>query len=112
MSKLISGLTGRYDEFAKDKFSTEISRLRRHIQASSIHEEEVKSWSPLLVVQFIVGMSQCQTYVGSRLVVTEVFLYFKYSQTIISRSKMSQLRLNGKATVFIENQFANKLNFH
>lgn len=56
LSKLISRLTGRYDEFAKDKFSAEISRLRRHIQASIIHEEEVKSWSPLLVVQFIVGM--------------------------------------------------------
>lgn len=25
---------------------------------------------------------------------------------------MSQLRLNGKAILFIENQFANKLNFH
>lgn len=63
-------------------------------------------------------MSQCQTCVGSRRavyhsqLVRQVFLYFKYSQTIILRSKNSQLRLNGKAMLFIENQFANKLNFH
>lgn len=63
-------------------------------------------------------MSQYRTYVGSRRavyqseLVREVFLYFKYSQTIMLRSKMSQLRLNGKAIVFIENQFADKLNFH
>lgn len=87
-----------------------------------MNEEEVQSWSPLLVVQFFVGMDfqeselNYKSYVWqySNIALTSCIPIASCERNVslFKITTMSQLRLNGKAMLFIKNQLANKLNFY
>ena len=119
----IPKLTNFYDELSEPDLLMEIPRLRRHLKAADVNEENAKEWSAWKFLTFIAEWDFIQSLptlsLSLKLFLTicvsvasceRSFSTLKLIKTY-KRSTMSQSRLSGLSILSIENEIARDIDF-
>ena len=123
LQESIPKLTTFYDEVSENELLLEIPRLRRHLKAAEIDPKNVKDWSILDVLAFIVKWDFVESLpnlaLSLKLFLTicvsvasceRSFSKLKLIKTYL-RSAMGQSRLSDLAILSIENELAKDIDF-
>lgn len=119
----ISSMTNIFNEISEEEVKVEIMRLRRHLEAAQITNEDANSWTILQFLRFIVKWDFLESLPNLALCL-RLFLTICVSVASCERSfsklkliknylrsTMSQARLNSLAIISIENEHAQNVNF-
>ena len=123
LTPAVTELVNSYDEISKEKLLEEIPRFRRRLNATKTTNDEVKGWTSLQVLQFIVHWDFVESLPNLALTL-KLFLTVCVSVASCERSfsklkliknylrsKMSQDRLCDLSLLSIEREFVENIDF-